>query len=42
MLVDGTQDPAQVCNAISLGIGFTARISNVGTSALVKSSTCGG
>lgn len=42
MLVDGTQDPAQECNAISFGIGFTARISNVGAAAVVKTNTCGG
>ncbi len=30
IMVDGTQDPAQTCNAISIGVGFEAKAARIG------------
>lgn len=43
ILVDGTQDPSQVCNGISIGLGFTARSSSLGSAvAPVAQDPCAG
>ena len=45
MLIDGTQDPSQECNAISIGIGFTAVpavLGDVAAEEPPRQSACGG
>jgi hypothetical protein len=44
LLEDGTQDPTRVCDALSFGIGFDARLGSIGTATpmrpLVQACAC--